>query len=222
MPDLAASLRAFTAASDRPVRIVFADDASSDATPILLSGLDTRLFAHVRCPLPSGQHRAVLRGMAHALRMPDIAMVATMDADMDPPPDQLALLIPLIGHADLVVGYRMGRRRSVTRLAVSLVLRMCCNLLRPSPIRDHGSMFRLYAHETAARCVHLSELGPCLPGLGLLSARNPVEVPVCGGGSCRASRYSPGRIGRVGLDMLTLCARVRLRSTPLLAQQDRR
>lgn len=214
LPELVASLDELRRATDAVVTAVLVDDASTDGTAGFLSGLRAGWITSLRCPGRLGQHRAVLAGMAEALRATGVTAVATMDADMDPPPQALAVLLPYLGPFDLVVGGRTLRERTAVRSLVSWALGYMCRMLRASPITDHGSMFRLMDRSVAARCVQMERLGACLSALTLLAATRPIQVAVPPSRSPRRSRYGARGIARVAGDSIRVVLRTRLGRGP--------
>jgi hypothetical protein len=131
-----------------------------------------------------------------------------MDADMDPPPDGFMTLLPYVPEHDLVIGQRRKRSRSLFRRAATLVLLVFSWILRPTRIRDHGSMFRLYTVDLCRRCLHVRSQGEFLAGVSLLTANNPVEVSVqTSSPVVRSSRYSVRAVFVAGFQMLRLLTR---------------
>lgn len=208
VPSLARSLASLPHVLQRETRAFLVDDASTDATWHLMTGLNLPWVSAVRLEHRGGQHRAVLRGMVEALRDPDVEAVALMDADLDPPPCCLRELLEALGEHDMVVGARRGRRRSLARKGVSAVFNAVCRMVAPSPISDHGSMFRALRREVAERVVELSPLGACIPVLCLVAARKPGQVWVNAPGASRPSRYSGKTVASVARETILAVARL--------------
>jgi glycosyltransferase involved in cell wall biosynthesis len=211
LPGLLASLADLRARCGRPIRAILVDDASTDRTPEILATVDPGWVTCVRTERPLRQHRAVMLGVSEAVIIPGVWAILTMDADMDPPPGAVLELLPHLATHDLVVGGRTSRPRTVVRALVSAGHRALCNGLRASPIRDHGSMFRLFTHDVALRVLGLRRFGASLAAVSLLAAERPIEIPIPSTPIQRASRYGVGGVARVAADTAVLWMRVKVR-----------
>ncbi len=210
LPSFLAGVQALRARLEWRLELIVVDDASTDGTANLLA-VPREGVTVLTLPRHAGQHRALLEGIAFALGREQVGLLATIDADLDPPPVALLRLLPHVTTHDLVVGRRCMRERSLGRIVISALFRLLCNALVGSPLRDHGSMCRVFTREVAARCLQLRRMGTCVAALTLLAASRPTEVPLEPSSSPRRSRYSFWGIARVGLDMLLMVVRVRLR-----------
>lgn len=111
-----------------PFRITVADNASTDATAAVASGLVAELpgVALVRLP-EKGRGRALKRVWSAS----DAPILAYMDVDLSTDLDALwPLVAPLIsGHSDLAIGSRLARGARVVRGAKREVISRCYNLV---------------------------------------------------------------------------------------------
>lgn len=185
---------------------ILIDDCSTDNTMELIRLEDVPWITVISLEKRGGQHRALLAGFEHAIADPEITHIATMDADLDPPPIHVLDLLQYLPKHDMVIGRRLHRQRNPMRWFVSSLLRFFSFILRPNTMVDHGSMFRLFRRNVAAMCVSLSSHGAFVAGLSLLAARTPVEIPIQSGisASDRHTRYSPCRIFHSALQMTRL------------------
>ena len=87
----------------RPFELMLVDDGSSDATPVLLKELaeqDPRVRV-LRLDRNYGQHAALMAGLRHAHG----AVVVTLDADLQTPPEAIPLLLATLDNDfDVVFG----------------------------------------------------------------------------------------------------------------------
>lgn len=188
------------------VLLLFVDDGSTDDSSSVLRGVSTESWvSYTRIEKRVGQHHALLTGFRVALETSDSELIGTMDADMDPGPEAFLLLLPHNHIHDLLIGHRMDRHRSLFRWAVSGLLRLFSQCIRPNRISDHGSMFRVYRTDLAARILQYSNHGAFIPGLSLLCSRSPDEIPIKSLKPVeRSSRYSVSRIAQTGWQMVRL------------------
>lgn len=209
LPRLFHELARLRVSLEEQLSVVMVDDASTDATGMLLSTQAKESWITVvRSTKRRGQHQALFLGLEEALRVDHVRVVGTMDADMDPPPEEFMNLLPYVMEHDLVIAQRKKRSRSLLRRAASFALLVLSWILRPTRIHDHGSMFRLYTVDLCRRCLHLRAHGEFLAGVSLLAAKNPVEVPVRGASPVvRSSRYSNQAVFEAGIQMLRLLIR---------------
>ena len=191
------------------IYLILVDDGSTDDSPSILLDVSTHSWiSHIRIDRQQGQHHAVIAGFRSALHAGRSGFLGTMDADMDPGPESFADLLPYTGDHDLIVARRVKRLRSPVRTVVTIILRFLCLILRPTRIQDHGSMFRVYSRDVVRCILTFSRHGTFIPGLSLLCARSPTEIPLNAlQGTNRMSRYSLRRIVSTGWQMVRLIAR---------------
>lgn len=182
-----------------PYAIHMYDDGSTDGTAAILAELAAR---HPRLAVSRHGNRGhgptVLRGYREA----DAAWVFQADGDGEIPAREILPLWAAREGADLLLGYRTGRRSAPVRRLVSLVARASLGALSGRLLRDVNTPFRLM------RGAWLREAAPRLPDdarvpnilLAALAARSGariVELPVrFEGRPARGSWLSSGRLLR--------------------------
>jgi len=188
------------------VLLLFVDDGSTDDSSSVLRGVSTESWvSYTRIEKRVGQHHALLTGFRVALETSDSELIGTMDADMDPGPEAFLLMLPHSHIHDLLIGRRIERHRSLFRWAISGALWLFSQCIRPNRISDHGSMFRVYRSDLAARILQYSHHGAFIAGLSLLCTRHADEIPVKSIKPVeRSSRYSFSRIVKTGWQMIRL------------------
>lgn len=144
-------------ALDESIDVLVADDASPDATGVLVEGLSVRHPGRVGVLHRSekgGRGAAILAGLAHGLADERYARLVEMDADLSHLPEELPALLKASEGADLVVGSRYARgskiigwsrRRRVWSRMSNLLLRVVLRL----PTRDYTNGFRVYSRQAA-------------------------------------------------------------------------
>jgi glycosyltransferase involved in cell wall biosynthesis len=105
---------------ERPYEVVFVDDGSTDATLAMLRKLarnDARVGA-VRLAQNYGQHAALMAGFRHARG----AIIVTLDADMQAPPEELPRLLAKLDEGfEVVFGVFRSRHHPLLQRWVSAV-----------------------------------------------------------------------------------------------------
>jgi undecaprenyl-phosphate 4-deoxy-4-formamido-L-arabinose transferase len=183
--------------------IVYVDDGSTDGSYerlLALQATDPRVVV-VTLARNAGQHAAVLAGFAHSAG----AVVVTMDADLQNPPEEIPKLLAAVedGH-DVVGTWRQRRADPAVRRAVSASISWLVSKSVGVEIRDCGSMLRAYRRDVVDQVLRTAERAPFIPVLAASVARAPIDVPSAH--AARAvgrSRYSLLRFMRLGFDVTT-------------------
>lgn len=193
--------RVLPAAASR-YELVFVDDGSEDDGWATIESL-TREYPWVRgvaLARNSGQHIALLCGIRHAR----YDVIATMDDDLQNPPEELPrLLSQLTSDADLVYGVPTRRYRLWRGLA-SRLIRMA---LRPAIGRDAAravSQYRVF--RTRLRNAFADYRSPLvsIDVLLMWGTHRFVSLPVeTAAGTRRRSSYTLAKLLGVALDLLT-------------------
>jgi len=187
----------------RSFEVVYVDDGSTDRSLeelLVIQGWDPAVKV-VTLARNAGQHAAVLAGFAHARG----AVVVTLDADLQNPPEEIPRLLAEIdaGH-DAVGTRREGRHDPFLRRAISAVVSRLASLAVGVPMTDCGSMLRAYRRPVVDEILRLAERALFIPALGAWLARRPTEISI--GHEARVagrSRYSPLRFMQLGFDLMT-------------------
>jgi len=143
----------------------------------------------------------VLAGFAHARG----AVVVTLDADLQNPPEEIPRLLAEIdaGH-DAVGTRREGLHDPFLRRAISAVVSRLASLAVGVPMTDCGSMLRAYRRPVVDEILRLAERALFIPALGAWLARRPTEISIRHEARVAGrSRYSPLRFMQLGFDLMT-------------------
>ncbi|MEN3613432.1 glycosyltransferase family 2 protein [Plantactinospora sp. ZYX-F-223] len=188
-----------------PYEVVAVDDGSSDATPAILVGM-RRGWPHlrvIRLRRNSGHQAALLAGLFRARG----GYVASIDADLQDPPEVLVEMLRLARDEglDIVYGVRADRstdtrfKRSTAGLYYRLVRRLVGNSV-PAQAGD----FRLLSRATVEALRELPERRPVLrlvvPWLGFPSGEVSYVREARAAGS---TKYSLSRMFRLATDSIT-------------------
>ena len=128
--------------------IVAVDDGSTDGTAAELKKTGVPVLTH---PENKGKGHALLTGFTHALAMPRIKGILTIDADGQHDPEDIARLAAHI-PCDLIVGHRFStrvRHQPISRRISTGVSNHLLSLLCGQPILDGQSGFRIYSRQLA-------------------------------------------------------------------------
>ena len=203
IPRLHARLHQVLQQLGRSFEIVYVDDGSTDRSLeelLLVQGWDPAVKV-VTLARNAGQHAAVLAGFAHARG----AVVVTLDADLQNPPEEIPRLLAEIdaGH-DAVGTRREGRHDPFLRRAISAVVSRLASLAVGVPMTDCGSMLRAYRRPVVDEILRLAERALFIPALGAWLARRPTEISIRHEARVAGrSRYSPLRFMQLGFDLMT-------------------
>ena len=203
IPRLHARLHQVLQQLGRSFEIVYVDDGSTDRSLeelLVIQGWDPAVKV-VTLARNAGQHAAVLAGFAHARG----AVVVTLDADLQNPPEEIPRLLAEIdaGH-DAVGTRREGRNDPFLRRAISAVVSRLASLAVGVPMTDCGSMLRAYRRPVVEEILRLAERALFIPALGAWLARRPTEISIRHEARVAGrSRYSPLRFMQLGFDLMT-------------------
>ena len=187
----------------RSFEVVYVDDGSTDRSLeelLVIQGWDPAVKV-VTLARNAGQHAAVLAGFAHARG----AVVVTLDADLQNPPEEIPRLLAETdaGH-DAVGTRREGRNDPFLRRAISAVVSRLASLAVGVPMTDCGSMLRAYQRPVVDEILRLAERALFIPALGAWLARRPTEISIRHEARLAGrSRYSPLRFMQLGFDLMT-------------------
>jgi undecaprenyl-phosphate 4-deoxy-4-formamido-L-arabinose transferase len=184
--------------------LVLVDDGRLDRTTPRALEL-ARDFPHpttvVQLARNFGQHAAVFAGLAHARG----AAVATLDSDLQYPPEEIpAMLAALSPEHPVVSGYRADRRDPLARRLVTGALTRWLNRRTGVRLRDFGSMFRVYDRATVELMLTFTERHRYLPAVVAWLGIPIKEVPVAHAPRAdRGSHYRLAALVEMTLDLVT-------------------
>lgn len=129
--------------------VILVDDASTDETPEVLARLSGRYpeLRSIRMASNVGQSAAIVAGFREARG----AFVATLDADLQNDPADLARFWDLLPGFDAVLGWRQKREDVWSKRQISRWANRTRNAVLGQSIRDTGCSVRIFPREIALR-----------------------------------------------------------------------
>jgi undecaprenyl-phosphate 4-deoxy-4-formamido-L-arabinose transferase len=191
-------------AIDGGAELVLVDDGGLDRTTPRALEL-ARAFPHpttvVRLSRNFGQHAAVFAGLAHARG----AAVATLDSDLQYPPEDLPGMLEHLSPAYPVVsGYRANRQDPFGRRIITGALTRWLNRRTGATLRDFGSMFRIYDRATVDLMLAFTERHRYVPAVVAWLGVPIKEIPVAHAPRGeRGSHYRIAALIEMTLDLIT-------------------
>jgi len=204
-------------AADGGGELVLVDDGGFDRTTaraLELASTVPHPTTVVRLARNFGQHAAVFAGLAHARG----AAVATLDSDLQYPPEEIpAMVRELSPQYPVVSGYREQRRDPFVRRVVTRLLTRWLNRKTGARLRDFGSMFRVYDRPTVDLMLTFTERHRYVPAIVAWLGVPIKEVPVAHRARTeRGSHYRIGTLLELTLDLVTGYAVFPLRALTLV------
>jgi len=156
--------------------VIIVDDGSDDGTQDLLPELASRFpgLRYCRLETRSGQTAATYRGVKEARGR----YIATMDGDLQNDPEDLLTLLEHLGEADLVCGYRVGRKDRWLRLVSSRIARWVRQAVIGDSVVDIGCSLRIVKKECLEDFPWFQGMHRFIPALLELKGHRMVQVPV--------------------------------------------
>jgi undecaprenyl-phosphate 4-deoxy-4-formamido-L-arabinose transferase len=193
--------RSVAALAGLDFELIFVDDGSTDesfATIERLHAGDARVRG-VRLKRNFGQHPAMHAGLARARG----AIVATMDGDLQNPPEDLPKLVAAIeAGAEVASGRRAARRDSWGRTLPSRLINGMLRRFTGVAISDFGCAFNAYRSDAVEPVLGAIGKQKFTKALVLSTGASVVEVDVGHAPRAGSSRYSPLRLVRTALHVL--------------------
>ncbi len=148
-----------------------------------------------------GQHMAVVAAFERVRG----AVIVTLDADLQNPPEEIPNLLALIdaGH-DYVGGFRLHRRDSAFRTLASKLINAARSRFTSIEMTDQGCMLRAYRRPIVDAVVASGAINTFIPALAYSFAGNPAEVGVKHEERhAGVSNYSFYKLIRLNFDLVT-------------------
>lgn len=204
LPTLFARLYPVLDGLGRSYEVVFTNDGSADRSMALLRAQhaarpDTTRVIDFNANY--GQHMAIMAAFERVRG----AVIVTLDADLQNPPEEIPALLAKIdaGH-DYVGGYRLDRQDSFFRTYASRLVNWVRERTTAIEMTDQGCMLRAYRREIIEAIVRSGAINTFIPALAYSFAGHPAEVPVRHEERhAGVSNYSFYRLVRLNFDLIT-------------------
>ncbi len=158
--------------------VIYVDDGSRDRSWDILEKLHQQDPARVRLVRFNrnyGQHMAVFAGFERVRGQ----VVATLDADLQNPPEEIPRLVEKLEEGfDVVSGWRRRRRDTWLRRLPSWIVNRVTSRVVGVNLRDYGCMLRTYRREVVNAMNQCQETSSFIPALANTFARDVAEIPV--------------------------------------------
>ena len=190
-------------AMGKDYEIVFTDNGSRDKSFEILQGL-ANADARVRVLQLSrnfGQHAAVFAGFGKASG----AVIVTLDADLQNPPEEIPNLVEKIEEGfEVVGGVRKGREDSLLRKLPSMLVNKIASRVVGVNVRDCGCMLRAYRRELVKEMLQYQEMSTFIPALANSLATDVAEVEVEHSARKKGkSKYQLFQLLTINFDLIT-------------------
>ena len=184
--------------------IIFVNDGSKDRSAGMLAAqFDLRpdVTRVVLFQNNFGQHMAIMAGFEYARGQ----YIITLDADLQNPPEEIALLAAeLIKGHDYVGTIRSNRQDSWFRKTASRAMNHLRQRLTRITMTDQGCMLRGYSRRIVNLVRQCNESNTFIPALAYTFAANPTEIEVKHEERFAGeSKYSLYQLIRLNFDLVT-------------------
>jgi dolichol-phosphate mannosyltransferase len=188
---------------DRKGRTIFVDDGSEDDSwPIIRELAKTHeSVTGLRLGANRGQSTAFFAGF----RESDSPLVATIDADGQNDPADLADMLEQIADADVVAGYRKNRQDSAWKRFGSTVANTVRNWVTGDDVIDTGCSLKLFRRPVVDSLPRFEGMHRFLPTLARMNGFTVKQVPV-NHRPRRSGETSYSNLGRLTTTILDLLA----------------
>lgn len=154
--------------------LILVDDGSSDGSQDYLKNVAhdrVRVLAFVA---NAGQSAAMEAGMRSAR----YDKIATLDGDLQNDPKDIALLLPLLEHADMACGIRAKRRDSAWRVFISKLANRVRRMITDDGVTDTGCTLKVFRTEVADQLYFFRGAHRFMPAFARMAGYSVAETAV--------------------------------------------
>ena len=176
LPKLLEEILSVVEGLELSTEILVIDDGSTDATPDLMKywmARDSRIRG-LRLDRNYGQSAALDAGLRNARGN----ICVTLDADGQNPPADIPKLLEALHNADMVCGWRLGRKDHWTKYWASKFANTVRRWVLNDGIHDSGCCFRAFRQEAVSRIKLFHGMHRFLPVLVRMEGYRVTEVRV--------------------------------------------
>ena len=204
LPTLFARLYPVLDGLHRPYEVIFTNDGSADRSFALLSAQHAArpdVTRVIDFNANYGQHMAIMAAFEHVRG----AVIVTLDADLQNPPEEIPKLLEKIDAGfDYVGGYRLKRQDSLFRTYASKLVNGVRRRTTNIEMTDQGCMLRAYNRPIIDAIVRSGAINTFIPALAYTFSSKPGEVGVRHDERLAGvSNYSFYKLVRLNFDLIT-------------------
>lgn len=172
---LAALLDAFLEKSTG-ITVLFVDDGSTDGSSNLIEEIcdSDQRYAYICLERNCGLSTALKAGIDHC----HTSLVGYMDADLQTHPSDLNNLLPFATHHELVIGYRINRKDTLTKRLTSHIANAFKRWLLGSDILDTGCPMKIMQTRIARQLIFFDGMHRFIPDMVFLLGGKVKQVPI--------------------------------------------
>ncbi|CAN7363292.1 glycosyltransferase [Trinickia sp. LjRoot230] len=191
-------------ALDATYEVIFINDGSRDKSAAILAQQFRARPDTTRVVLLNGnygQHMAILAGFEQSRG----AIVLTLDADLQNPPEEIGKLVHKMREGyDYVGSVRRERQDTLWRRKASRAMNRLRERITHIQMTDQGCMLRAYSRQIIDTINRCGEVNTFIPALAYTFAQNPIEVEVAHEERFAGeSKYSLYSLIRLNFDLVT-------------------
>jgi undecaprenyl-phosphate 4-deoxy-4-formamido-L-arabinose transferase len=189
---------------NRSYEIIFTNDGSGDRSFELLRSQHAArpdVTRVIDFNANYGQHMAIMAAFERVRG----AVVITLDADLQNPPEEIPKLLEKIdaGH-DYVGGYRLKRHDTMFRTLASKLINFARSRTTNIRMTDQGCMLRAYSRQVVDSVVGSGAINTFIPALAYSFSSKPTEVGVRHEDrNAGVSNYNLYKLIRLNFDLIT-------------------
>lgn len=204
LPTLFARLYPVLDALGRNYEVIFTNDGSADQSGDLLAAQHAArpdVTRVIEFKSNAGQHMAIMAAFERVRG----AVIVTLDADLQNPPEEIPKLLEKTDAGfDCVGGVRQDRQDSLFRRYISKLINWVRSRTTNIQMSDQGCMLRAYSRSVIDGIVRSGAVNTFIPALAYNLARRPAEVPVAHEERhAGTSNYSLYSLIRLNFDLIT-------------------
>lgn len=154
--------------------VILVDDGSTDGSQEYLKDKATENLRILAFVFNSGQSAAMEAGM----RAARYDKIATLDGDLQNDPKDLALLLPLLEHADMACGIRAKRRDSAWRVYISKFANAIRRKITDDGVTDTGCTLKVFRTEVADQLYFFKGAHRFMPAFARMAGYEVAETAV--------------------------------------------
>jgi dolichol-phosphate mannosyltransferase len=176
IPELLKRVESALRLTGKTFEVLIIDDGSTDQTPAMLKEAQTtRPWLRIlRMSKNGGQSAAFDAGF----RAASGKLIATIDADLQNDPEEIARLLPMLDGVDMITGWRQKRNDSAFRKFQTRFANRIRNWISQETIQDSASSLKIYRRQCLEGIFLFNGAHRFMPTLVKMRGFKVLETPV--------------------------------------------